>query len=582
MKRVAAGLVVLLAGLASAQAEYLSYKMIATNQNKFRVYVDSRSSTPGGLNQTLMQNAVERAWNTWNAAQCAYPKVQSLGATGGTVPNADSTVDDFSVTPVWELTEDQDAREIFGNSMLVSAITLPRAYAGVLQTCDIFFNAFNFSWSIDQVTPPNFLDVETVMLHEGGHCLGLGHWPPYESVMYQVVELGESNRALTTIDTQYLCSRYPLAGESGSPCLGDGGCSQLDLKCISQPTTNNITMNLCTRGCSLGTNELCDVPLSCQASTAFSGFSGACLLPGNIITQVGKPCTMSGECGSSFGICQRPMPASNNQQFWIDGYCTQGCEPGQPVCPAGTTCGQLDVGQRCLQNCRVGLADCRPGYACAQIDAIGTTGVCIPRCYADQDCANSASFSCRTCDGLCVARQNISGQIGDVCSDATTCGAGQVCRTTVATSSTKQCTTQCGRGCGVCPTGTTCAPGAGGELFCLKNCTGPGTCPLGLRCAQTAVGQACIPACQTNLDCPVGEQCFNGECVPPNQGDGGCTALSCRPDAGRPIVVIPPDAGMGPSGEAGCGCTSADPGAVFALLGVLSFMARRRSWRRPQ
>ena len=140
MKRLALVSLLVVSSAASAQ-DYLDYKMLSTAQQKFSVYVDSRSQTPAGLQYTLMQNASERAWNTWNAVQCAYPKVQSLGPSVGTVPNPNQSFDNFSVSPIWMLVADADAAQVFGNSGLVAAITLPRAYAGILQTCDTYFNA---------------------------------------------------------------------------------------------------------------------------------------------------------------------------------------------------------------------------------------------------------------------------------------------------------------------------------------------------------------------------------------------------------------------------------------------------------
>lgn len=572
--------VLLLGGWAHAQFSYLSYRMLSTQQSPFIIYVDSRSQTPAGLSYTLMQNAVEKAWNTWNAVSCAYPKVRSLGATSGTVPDPSDTFDAFSVMPVWLFQGDPDLLEVFGNSPnLITAMSLPRSSAGVLQTCDVFFNGPGIGWTVDPVTPPNRLDVETAMLHEAGHCLGLGHFGLFDEVMYGVVEPGESLRVLTTQDTAALCNRYPLAGEYASPCTADGGCNSSLLKCLPQPETNGISMSLCTKGCGLTTGGGCDIPLSCQGSSDFAGFNGACKLPGNIVTAVGKSCTAAAECGNSFGTCQRPVASpSQNGVWWQDGYCTQNCAAGQPVCPAGSTCIEFGPGEPlCVQDCRVGLADCRPGYACQQVDEIGTTGICIPRCYSNADCG--LDFQCRTCDGICVPLQNPSGAIGDLCLTEDTCGAGQVCRITSDRSGLKQCTQQCSRACGTCPSGNTCTPGPRGELFCFKDCTGPGTCPLGLRCADTAVGKGCIPGCSANSDCPVGQDCFNGECYNPMEGDGGCSTLSCRPDAGRPIVITR-DAGTGGTGgTGGCGCASVDPAFGLGLLAMLSLASRRRSWR---
>jgi hypothetical protein len=266
--------------------------------------------------------------------------------------------------------------------------------------------------------------------------------------------------------------------------------------------------------------------------------------------------------------------ASGGNFFWVDGYCTQRCQNGDPGCPAGSTCVQLDIGPYCAQTCRIGLADCRAQYTCAAIDAIGTSGVCIPRCYSDQDCANPTTTTCRTCDGLCVNRQNISGQIGDVCTDDSTCGAGQNCRITAGTSTLKQCTQQCARGCAQCPNGTTCTPGFQGELFCLKDCTGPGTCPIGLRCADTPVGKACMPQCNSDTECPVGQSCYMGECYTP-QEDASCGTLCNKMDAGRPIIIPPKDGGVGTGGTGGCGCSVIEP-LTFLAAAVAALSRRRR------
>jgi hypothetical protein len=566
------------AGAAFAQPYfYLDFKMLSDARNPFPVYMDDRSPTQGGLAQSAVRAASEEAWATWNAVACARPKVISRGNASGVVPRPSDPYDSYSVTPVWiATTSDPDYLAII-NSTYIAAITLPRSYAGVLESCDTYLNGANFRWSLDATTPRNVMDLGTVMLHEAGHCLGLDHFGTRQSTMYQSIPQGLRQHDLSADDMTALCERNPTAGVAGAPCDADGGCADnASLKCLTQPVTNGQTQQLCSNACSLGINAVCSLPLTCQPSSAFAGFTGACLLPGASVTRVGIPCGAHADCGSSTAICQPPITAPSNQQFWANGYCTQSCKPGQPACPAGATCFDFG-GPICLQTCRVGLADCRAEYAC--VATAETTGVCMPRCYADKDCSNGFSYFCRTCDGVCASRNSLVGQIADSCTADEQCGPGQIC-TAVIAGGVKTCTQQCARGCGTCPIGSTCTPLLRGDLFCIKDCAGPGSCPAGLRCADTANGKGCLPACSTDLECAVGQRCSQGECYTPLE-DSGCGSLCTAVDAGRPIVVTPKDAGTGGGGSGGCGCVAIDAALPWLLLTALGlFLTTRRStWR---
>ncbi|MEW5739636.1 MAG: hypothetical protein AB1938_11955 [Myxococcota bacterium] len=560
--------------------EYLPFKMINTAAHPFEYYVDGRLQAPVGLPIGDVSNAVNAAWGLWNAVQCAYPRAQSKGLTGGIVPDPPNRYDLFSVTPVWLMTPgDPDFEGVLGpGPFYVASVAVPIAVGGALVTCDVYFNG-NGPWSLTNPPGADALDVQTVMMHEAGHCLGLGHNGNYPAgdVMVDAVRPGVALRSLGPNDTQLFCDRYPDPGNYAAPCLADGGCNTADLKCLLQPLTAGITTSICSRGCTANSGGGCELPTVCQASSAFApGFTGACLLPGTAITAVGRPCGMDVDCGAPNSECFRPAQQISGTIFWEDGYCSQDCAPGQPPCPAGSEC--IDFGggaRRCLQNCRVGLSDCRPGYACAEVST--GTAVCLPACKANADCADPSAFDCRVCDGLCVPKQNPSGQIGDLCTADATCGPGQTCETFLG----GQCTRQCSRGCASCPAGSSCNTTARG-LFCLRDCTGPGTCPSGLRCADTPTGKGCLPACSNNTDCPVGQSCYQGECLTPVE-DAGCTTLCNRPDAGKPITPTVDGGTGGGTGTGGCGCGATDSALYLALLlwlGVFLSVSRRHAWRR--
>lgn len=557
---------------APAFAQYLNFKMTCDADHPFSFYADTRVTAPQGLDGATITSTTTRAMNTWTSPSCSAANIRLVGGTTGVVANAQDTLDAFSVAPVWMLNgNDPDYMEIIGNPA-TAAVAVARSYAGVLSTCDILLNGVTHTYSLAAVTPSTSMDFESVIAHELGHCLGMDHVAMLGSIMTPVIEPGEQRRGLTQEDATRLCDRYPATGKFSAPCSADAGCLP-EFKCVEQPETSGIVRSLCTSGCTINVGATCETPFVCAASTAFAPQSGACLLPGNMVTQVGRACGVPADCGGANAVCLAPQNAPSGGQFWRDGYCTAVCGAGSAACPAGSTCTNVSGTQRCLQSCRVGLADCRPGYSCLEIDAVGTSGVCFPSCATNADCSDLVNTECRVCDGTCVPRQAV-GQIGDYCVDNSTCGTGQVCRATGETSTQKQCTMTCSRGCGTCPNGTTCTPGARGELFCLRNCTGPGQCPNGLRCADTPTGKACQPWCQATSDCPVGQFCFMGECYADNP-DANCGTLCNRPDGGPPVVVVPRDAGNGGGGTGGCGCGSVDPSLVFAALALFAVRRRR-------
>ncbi len=564
--------------IAQSDPQYLPYKMLNTASDPFRYYIDNRSATPAGINISNVQDATDKAWNTWNAVHCASPKGQSSGFTGTTVFDPPDPYDVFNVTPVWVVSaSDPLHSRMF--STFVKGVTIPLAYAGVLVQCDIFLNGVGINWSVGASTPSGSVDLETVMLHEVGHCLGLDHWRPdfpALSVMTHTFLEGYQRRVLDPRDLEILCDRNPVQGGIGSPCLADGGCGSTvvnGLKCITQPLATG-SARFCTVGCATGIGAECALPLYCEPASYFAPtFNGACLRAVDTVTRVGAPCSADNQCSSANGQCVRETFQPSGYKRWNQGYCSQNCGTARPVCPASSQCTNIgDPEPICLLTCRVGLADCRSGYSCAQTSG---KGVCIPSCFQDVDCQDTTNYQCRTCDGLCVPRQNSTAQIGDVCEQDVQCGAGQLC-SSFGFKPGKLCTLPCGSGCGTCPAGSACHPiPPNNALSCMRTCNGPGTCPGGTRCASLSTGRVCMPPCLDNVDCPLGQDCKSGECFNPGDYDGGCGAFCPTVDAGRPIVQPRRDAGAGGGGSGGCGCSTGLEGSAFLWVALFSLRRRR-------
>lgn len=68
--------------------------------------------------------------------------------------------------------------------------------------------AVNFSWK--DTTPPDAYDVYTVMLHELGHALGLGHTTATTALMYESTAPGVQHRDLSPEDELAIRSLYPV------------------------------------------------------------------------------------------------------------------------------------------------------------------------------------------------------------------------------------------------------------------------------------------------------------------------------------------------------------------------------------
>lgn len=575
----------LAATAASAQEfdpEYydLSYKMLNTSNDPFRYYIDGRMQQPNTVLIGQIQTATDQAYQTWEAVSCAYPAFASMGLSTNNpqITNPGDPYDTFNVTAYW-VSDPGDPYYSFalaGGNATMAAV--PLAYAGTLYQCDIYINAVDFKWSTLTPTPSTSLDLESFLLHEIGHCIGLGHSEFYDDVMWASLPYGVQRRSLSTRDQQKVCLVAPQTGAVGSPCTDDASCGASNLKCVSPPQADGGTApKMCSKGCEPGVPGGCDDPFVCKPGSLIAGSNGACLPSrGDFVTQVGAPCASATQCGSPVALCQPEGQLPSGFPAYQGGYCTQDCGVGQTPCPAGSEC--IDFGNnalRCMKSCRLGTGDCRAGYSCLRVDV--DSNICIPSCHSNADCGGTGAFVCRTCDRICAATQNPSGLIGDLCQSNANCGPGQACITFANQTNTSICSQTCSTSSCLCPTGTTCHPLANGDRYCLKDCVS-GACPNGLQCGLLPTGRACIAPCASNEECPVGSYCYAGQCTDPTADAGACVLCNSNVDAGQPTIGNQrPDAGSGGS-SGGCGCQapSGTMAVMLPLAWALFVIARRR------
>ncbi|MFZ5443113.1 MAG: matrixin family metalloprotease [Myxococcota bacterium] len=342
----------------------------------------------------------------------------------------------------------------------------------------------NVAWSTSAAA--GTYDVESVVIHEAGHFLGLAHTAGATTpVMYAYVAQGVAKRVLTAVDESDVCAVYPGgAGGQGTTCTAASACTGGRVcEGISGGTSK-----ICTQDCS-GAGASCPAGYTCQGSTA--GF--ACL------PQVGVPdqcrfCQTGSECSS--GLCLR---------FNATGvtFCSLTCSDS---------------------------AQCGPGYTCEQPDGIcvPTSMTCTNQCTTSTQCATG--YTCN--GGTCTPR----GDLGDPCNPSFVCKSCNVCTRESEQTTAYYCRACCaGQGQGgfcnacantACGTGTTCTPLlSGASSVCLPGSSAPGTCQPcnngncadGLVCVNNRCRAPCNPAAPGTCQACYTLQVGGGACACPDE-----------------------------------------------------------------
>ena len=218
-----------------------------------------------------------------------------------------------------------------------------------------------------------------------------------------------------------------------------------------------------------------------------------------------------------------------------DGQSGEACNMG--------TCGPPVISETCLsantaplvRSVTVGAAsppevagdgDCPVGFACVD-------GACLTGCTGDQDCPSGQlcqGGACVVDEGACVDNLDCAAneaciggrcEASEQCAMNADCPPGQICENERCTEQVSGCRddSECGPNAdcidGACVAGGPCAD-----------------CPEDTRC----VNDMCVPIerCNGDGDCPAGQVCSAGECVP----EGGGGGLPCGRDEDLATVCL--------------------------------------------
>lgn len=179
MWRLSSGMVPPLLDERLERREWLSAREVGWGRSSIAVWIRSNSNPPLGISEAYYVHSVDAAIASWNRADIGL-QIERVSSAAG----ADVVVE-------WS-TPSQDAHRMLSDQVLAHAdYPLPNTLTVARPPLPMCLNKATFwaSEDADDSDIRNRYDIESFVLHELGHCIGLFHHAE-GSVMYEIVNKG--------------------------------------------------------------------------------------------------------------------------------------------------------------------------------------------------------------------------------------------------------------------------------------------------------------------------------------------------------------------------------------------------------
>jgi MYXO-CTERM domain-containing protein len=262
------------------------------------------------------------ALRSWSEVPCTAFRA-TLGGTTASAPGDDGTSGVYFRDDAWP------APLVPG----ALAQTLVRTDGnGFIYDADVHVNGKEYVWSLDGRA--GTVDTRSVLTHELGHLLGLGHSLDPVATMWASKPAGLGWRSLEADDVAGVCFLYPGTGDPGCP---SSAC----------PAPFTCVAKRCERPGVGSTSTVCAPCERVAGACDAAGSDARCIdvVGGRVC---GRACAVDAECGPGFHC--KPTSEAGDLQCVSD----DGCQTGPFPCGDGGACPPVGLATICSAGACLG------------------------------------------------------------------------------------------------------------------------------------------------------------------------------------------------------------------------------------